>query len=432
MSTTQAVARPLARGLLSRPTPPSIRRPFSLTATRPDVVTETLTAQAVPDPNRNPETVLGFKAERELAKSGTPPVGSRRRRAALRAGANIPFEQLPYQCFQEALAVIRADRDEKVAAIKAELFKIARLEAIEGEEGAERRALRIASLKKHVESLKILADINDPLVKRRFEDGLGDMNKPIYRYLANKKWRSYDYNVIAQRIQQFNIVPDLLPKFAPTADVQLFFRRAKIHPGATVPAVVSEAPPRLRVQVFDKGERLVSVVVVDSDVPDLENDSFTKRCHFMAVNVPLDPTVQSIAFSKLGADRTAPYHRLSVFVLEQEGPVDVEKVRGTYKSGHDSLGFSLKSFRDKFKLKPVGFNLFRTEWDESTAAVMERHNIPGAELEFRRTRVYSLKPERKPRGWEAKRQGPKFKHLWKYTKRIRGLSNAKGWTKRGN
>ena len=270
------------------------------------------------------------------------------------------------------------------------------------------------------------------------------MNKPIYRHLAEQKWRAYDYKVTSQRIAQHHIVPDLLPKLDPTADVQLFFRRAKVPPGAMVPSLVSESAPRLRVQVFDKGERLATVVVIDSDVPELETDTFTKRCHFMAATVPISPSETSVAFSKLGADKTAvpwlppfahkgsPYHRLSVFVLEQSGPVDVEKLRSLYKAGPDATGFSLKSLRDKFSLKPVGFNLFRTEWDTTTGAVMARHAIPGGDIEFRRTRVHSVKPERKPRGWEAKRQGPKYKHLWKYTKRIKGLSNAKRWTKRGN
>lgn len=272
------------------------------------------------------------------------------------------------------------------------------------------------------------------------------MDKPIYRYLANQKWRSYDQKVVLQRIEQFHIVPDLLPKFDPIADVQLFFRRVKVPPGAMVNSLVSELPPRLRVQVFDKGERLVSVVVLDADVPDLEADSFTKRCHYMAANVPLSPSTGSIPFSRITspdqlavpwlpafAHKGSPYHRLAVFVLEQRPgeTIDVEKLKGLYNKGVEG-GFSLKSFRDKFGLKPVGFNMFRTVYDENTTAVMERAGIEGADLEFRRVRVHSMKPERKAKGWEAKRQGPKYKHLWKYTKRIRGLSSGKKWTKRGN
>ena len=66
----------------------------------------------------------------------------------------------------------------------------------------------------------------------------------------------------------------------------------------------------------------------------------------------------------------------------------------------------------------MGFNIFRAEWDAGTARVMARHGIEGADVEFRRKRVHSLKPPRKARGWEAKHQGPKYRHLWKYTHRI--------------
>ena len=270
----------------------------------------------------------------------------------------------------------------------------------------------------------------------------GDMNKPIYRYYAEKKWRSYEHRLITQRIDQFHIVPDIIPKLEPTADVQLYFLQQKIPAGEIVDSAVSEKAPRLRVQVFDKGERLVSVVVMDADVPDTESDAFSKRCHYLAANVPLSPTETSLPLARIKADdqlavpwmpafsqKGAPYHRLAIFLLEQKPGerVDVSRLRELY-SGRD--GFSLKSFRDKFSLQPFGFTMFRSIWDENTAAVMARHNLPGADVEFRHTRVRSLKPPVKPRGWEAKRQGPKYRHLWKYTKRIRGLSNGRGWTRR--
>lgn len=268
------------------------------------------------------------------------------------------------------------------------------------------------------------------------------MNKPIYRYYAQRKWRSYDQRLINQRIKQFNIVPDVLPKLEPTADVQLYFRKLKIPPGQIVDSLVSENVPRLRVQVFDKGERLVTVVVVDADVPYPEKDSFTKRCHYLAANIPLDPTDTSLPLSRIKRDdqlavpwlpafsqKGAPYHRMGIYLLEQAPgeKVDVAKLKELY-SARDH--FSLKSLRDKFSLKPFGFNMFRTVWDANTASLMQRHELPGAEVEFRPTRVHSLKPPVKARGWEAKRQGPKYRHLWKYTKRIKGISNARGWTKR--
>ncbi|KAK7751696.1 mitochondrial 54S ribosomal protein YmL35 [Diatrype stigma] len=398
-------------------------------------------------------TTTAHWAERKLVRLGTPPIGSRRRRAAIRTSQDLPFEQLPYQCFQEARAILAEDRQEKIAAIRKEVAKIRRLEETPADQvgGGERvKIMRLVSLRKQLERYKILADINDPIVKRRFEDGIGDMNKPIYRYLAEQKWRGYPLRLLSQRISQLNIVPDVLPKFEPVMDVQLFFRRVKVEPGEILDSRITEVPPRLRVQCFDPGERLVSIVVLDSDVPNAETDSFERRLHYLAVNVPLSPAQPSLPLGRVDkaaqlavpwlpafSQKGAPYHRLSVFLLEQTAPpapgddkakaklakpasraLDIEQMRELY-GGRD--GFSLKSFRDKFGLRPVGFNLFRTVWDEGTAAVMERAGVPGADVEFKHKRVYSLKPDKKARGWEAKRQKPKYRGLWKYSKRIHGL-----------
>ncbi|KAI1746173.1 ribosomal protein YmL35 [Xylaria scruposa] len=479
MSSCQRVARPLVKsvqsihqhGLLFQ-TSASLARSFSITSARQDEVPPT-TATTTPSPPQStptstpisknaapaaaavaaesakprmqdrlmdPNTTTAPWAERKLMRTGTPPVGSRRRRAALRSSQNVPFEQLPYQCFQEARKILQEDRQEKLQALAKELAKIKRLEDTPAEQvpgGQRKKDLRLQSLRKYVEELKILVDINDPIVKRRFEDGLGDMNKPIYRHLAEKKWRGMPYRVITQRIQQLHIVPDVLPKFEPIADVELYFRRKKVEPGEILDSRVSEVSPRLKVQVFNPGERLVSVAVVDLDVPNAETDSFDRRCHYLAANIPISPNQPSLPLGKVNKDTQlavpwlpafsqmgAPYHRLAVFVLEQKDGValDVAKLRELY-NGRD--GFSLKSFQDKFPLKAVGLNIFRTVWDEGTAGVMERAGVPGADIQFKHKRVYSLKGPKKARGWEAKRSKPKYKSLWKYSKRIHGMNRRR-------
>lgn len=111
-------------------------------------------------------------------KSGILPIGSRRRRAAIKSSDNIPFEKLPYQCFQEALKVLREDREEKIKEIQTERLRISNLVAkdastIKGGEQAKQQ--RLSSMRKYLEYLKIQADINDPLIKKRFEDGEGMM-----------------------------------------------------------------------------------------------------------------------------------------------------------------------------------------------------------------------------------------------------------------
>lgn len=244
------------------------------------------------------------------------------------------------------------------------------------------------------------------------------------------------YKILAQRVQQFHIVPDVLSKFDPKMDLQLSFHGYRVDPGEVVDSLTSEMPPNLRVQVFDDKERLVSVVVMDSDVPDPDNDAFGRRLHFMAANIRLSCLTKNISLKRVieAKDQLAvpwlppfsqegsPYHRLSVWVLEQDKPLDVEKLKRAY-SKRD--GFHMQSFRSNFHATPFGFNMFRTVWDESTAKVMERNGIPGADVVYRRKRVYSLQAPKKARGWEAKRQGPKYRQLWKYTKRIGKMSGGR-------
>lgn len=248
------------------------------------------------------------------------------------------------------------------------------------------------------------------------------MTKPIYRYLADKKWRSYQRLIIAQRISQLNIVPDVLPHFETTADVRLAFSRRNVQAGEFIDSRVSEIPPRLKVQVFDKGERLVSVIVIDSDVPVVEEDKFTSRCHFMASNIPLSPIQTSLPFTTISptsqlvlpwmppfAQKGSPYHRLSVFVIEQQpGQImDIAALREKVVRH----GFTLRSFIDKHKLKPIGMSIFRSIWDEGTAGVMQRAGIDGADVEFKRKKVIALKPKQKARGWEARHASDKYKSL---------------------
>lgn len=189
------------------------------------------------------------------------------------------------------------------------------------------------------------------------------MNKPIYRYLANRKWCSPGgkFLIADQRIRQMHVVPDILPTLDLTADVSLYFQgtkpngsnmvlprpnrsssqRVSVQPGEFVASAVSELPPRIEVQVFDKGPRLITVAVVDPDVPNVETDGFEYRCHFLAVNIPISPTVTSVRVESLKsnqiilpwsppyAQKGSPYHRLAVLVFEQPALETTEADRDT-------------------------------------------------------------------------------------------------------
>ena len=234
---------------------------------------------------------------------------------------------------------------------------------------------------------------------------LGDMNRPIYRHLADKKWRTYKRPLLMQRISQMYIVPDILAHLDPTAEVSLGFGRRNVQLGEFVDSRVSEIPAKLNIQVFDKGERLVSIAVMDPDVPDEERDTFGSRCHFLAVNIPISPTSTSVSLSKLDkenhvihpwlppyAQKGAPYHRLAVFVLQQDGtkPMDVEVLRNSV--GQRREGFQVRQFTHNSRtMHAIGMHLFRSKWDEGTDGVVQRAGIQGFDVEFTRK-----KPEKLP------------------------------------
>ncbi|CAF9938056.1 MAG: hypothetical protein ALECFALPRED_007491 [Alectoria fallacina] len=403
----RCLRNPARRGLI----PLSSTHSFKTSTQRKnDTLEATPTSSSpTPPPNLDPNTVSTRLEELQLLQTGIHPIGSRRRRASILSSDNVPFEQMPYQCFQEARAVLAEDRSRKLLEIAEMRKRIAFWQNVPASDlgGEYAKKGKLVRMQKHLANLKILADVNDPVIKKRFEDGMGDMNRPIYRYLADRKWREYKRKIIMQRISQMHIVPDMLPHLDPTAEVSLGFGRRNVQPGEFVDSRVSVIPARLNVRVFDKGERLVSIAVVDPDVPDEERDSFGSRCHFLAVNVPLSPTATSIPLSKLKkeehivhpwlppyAQKGAPYHRLAVFVLQQDdvgrgASLDIKALRDNARNKRD--GFQIRRFVDKKPLRPIGMHLFRSKWDEGTDGVVTKAGIEGMAIEFKRK-----KPEKLP------------------------------------
>ena len=198
-----------------------------------------------------------------------------------------------------------------------------------------------------------------------------------------------------------NVIPDVLPHVDPTAEVTLGFGRRRVHPGEMVDSRISEMAPHLTVQLFEAGQKLVTIVVVDSDVPNLERDRFDYRCHFLAVNIPISPTRQFVHLKQLNSDQVilpwlpphaqmgSPYHRLSTFVLEQPEGKELDHTAIRNRETQDC--FNLRRFNDRYIVKPIGVHLFRTVWDEGTAEVMERAGIPGSDIMLKRK-----KPEKLP------------------------------------
>lgn len=233
------------------------------------------------------------------------------------------------------------------------------------------------------------------------------MSKPIYRHLADQKWREYRRKIIIQRITQMKVIPDVLPHCDPAVDTKLYFNRKAVQPGEFVNSLVSASAPKLDVQVFDGEEKLVTIAVVDSDVPNVEEDSFDYKMHYLAVNIPISAINTKVDLSQLStesqlvmpwlppvAQKGSPYHRLSLFILEQKNnkPLDFAAVKAKETSRDNTL---LRTLQARYHLKPIGAHLFRTLWDEDTAEVMKQIGFPEAEMELRRKRSEALPYKRR-------------------------------------
>jgi large subunit ribosomal protein L35 len=124
----------------------------------------------------DPRTVHTFKQIKQLKKyRRLLPIGSRRRRLAIASTENVPFSQLPYQCFQEARKVLADHRQEILNKIAAQQDRVATQLKREHDTPDKERAMRnrIAAMEAKIKELKIDADIHDPMIKKTFEDGHG-------------------------------------------------------------------------------------------------------------------------------------------------------------------------------------------------------------------------------------------------------------------
>ena len=150
----------------------------TFTTSRPALLETTTTsepasADAPPPstPTLNPELVSKPAQERRLIEeTGQQPFASRRRRHMLKQTQNIPFEQLPFQCFQEARKILQEDRTQKLQEIQTQRERIQKLsEKSVPPEQEGHREQRLRSMRERLEYSKILADINDPMVKTTVE-----------------------------------------------------------------------------------------------------------------------------------------------------------------------------------------------------------------------------------------------------------------------
>ena len=78
--------------------------------------------------------------------------------------------------------MLQEDRKEKLEAIRVQRARIQKLKTSNvAPQDEAKKEHRLDSMRRKLEEVKLLADINDPMVKRKFEDGMGKLYPQLKR-----------------------------------------------------------------------------------------------------------------------------------------------------------------------------------------------------------------------------------------------------------
>ncbi|KTW30191.1 hypothetical protein T552_00669 [Pneumocystis carinii B80] len=284
------------------------------------------------------------------------------------------------KAYDEALKVIEADRLEKQEKIKKIKLRIERILKNKESITKDTEAL-ITNLKKYLNKLEILADINNPEIRWRFKHNDVDMTIPVYRYLAKQKWMERPYRLLMQRVEQMYVIPDAYERFKPTVEVVLRFGKEELEPGKFVSNNISASAPVIEINSFSGEKKLYTIILFDLDSPDLENDSFKIYLHWLISNIPILPTNALVQPSKgtiLASyipphpQKGSPYHRYTLLVFEQVKEISNISNDCNITRNH----FNVNQFASLNNLKIVGIHFWRGVWDEHVDKVMSDAQLP--------------------------------------------------------
>ncbi|KAF9158329.1 hypothetical protein DFQ26_007749 [Actinomortierella ambigua] len=304
--------------------------------------------------------------------------------------------------YDEALKIIAEDKIKRLEEIKVLQAKIGQLKQAAA---SQERDAEIEALEDRVYKQQVYAELNDPEVQWRFQHGVEvDMSKPVFRYMKNKQFVRERLPVIQQRVTQMFVTPDLLPPFTPSMDVRLdydllgssqitasksssllarvpmtaeqleegkyFETGSYLLPGQTL------QQPKLDVGVFHPEQRLYTIVMVDPDVPDMDNQAYKQKLHWVMTNVPLsatqtlvDPSTANVILPYLPPHphKGTKYHRYTVLVCEQPNKGQESISSEAVNISRDSTTF--QSLCSQLRLSTKGLTFFRQIWDKDVSKI---------------------------------------------------------------
>lgn len=217
------------------------------------------------------------------------------------------------------------------------------------------------------------------------------MDQAVMRHLAERSWKKEGgLDLLMQRIYQMGVVPDLLPDLKVTAALSIFGSEGVIEPGSMQSASKWAEAPKVNLQMFrneEGGNGLYTLLVVDTDHPSPETQSYVQRILYAKSDIPLSVTSGDIdLFTSEGntvLDWEPPMpakgskkHRYVFIVLRQSSSPNLPTERSP---------FNLRSHLSSSSLSSddvVGVSLFRSEWTKADAGyISEKYReVNGGEI----------------------------------------------------
>ena len=301
--------------------------------------------------------------------------------------------------YDHALELIRKDRTVNLQRAYAASQKLKTIS-----ERPTTPASQIRDLKIYIKRLKEIADLNNPEIHWRHSKGDTDLSLPVYRLLAQRTWASKALHLLTQRIEQMNVVPDVIPLISPSVDVRLQFAKQKFigqkkefEVGQFLDTAVGAEMPAIEIQSFDDTSKTYSLAIVDPDVPDEENDTYTSYLHYLKTDIKLSATEHLVSrengkvvheYIPPHPQKGTPYHRYTVVVWEQPDQAPQPNAPLAGKHSISRARFDAQSYAQQNGLHAVGISFWRQIWDQDVAGLMTKYPEVGyVEKNFKRIKA---------------------------------------------
>ncbi|PWZ00306.1 PEBP-like protein [Testicularia cyperi] len=248
------------------------------------------------------------------------------------------------------------------------------------------------------QSLQIAAEINDPAVLAQFQRSSPTSypsHSATFRHLRESTWRHKgSLDKLMQRATAMHVLPDVLPSITPTVDLQIAFGQGSgftdhqqqggdVLAGVFVDANHSVLPPTINATAFHTHEKLYTLLIVDPDSPNTENQSFSTRLHALKSNIPIkattshipidisstattqpDSSILEFAYLPPHPQQGTPYHRYTAILFEQQSPSSPTEPALDLET---TANFNIPAFVAQRNLTPVGLHFWRSVWSDAAA-----------------------------------------------------------------